>query len=160
MSCADAVGDEMVGDAGAGGFSGAPDLETLRQQLAGFALEREWDQFHTPRNLALALVGEVGELCEIFQWKHDSEVQPGLPGWSDAKREHLGEELSDCLMYLVRLADKCGIDLPAAAQQKLSKNAAKYPADLVRGSSKKYTEYQQQGDASAAKESDSNAAAE
>ena len=80
MSCADAVGDEMVGDAGAGGFSGAPDLETLRQQLAGFALEREWDQFHTPRNLALAMVGEVGELCEIFQWK--GEVAAGLPGWA------------------------------------------------------------------------------
>ena len=130
-------------------FSASPDLESLRSQQATFALARDWDQFHQPRNLALALVGEVGEVCEIFQWKHDSEVQPGLPGWSDAKREHLGEELSDCLMYLVRLADKCGIDLPAAAQRKLSKNAAKYPADLVRGSAKKYTEYKQ-NDAAAA----------
>ena len=139
MSCADAVGDEMVGDAGAGGFSGAPDLETLRQQLAGFALEREWDQFHTPRNLALAMVGEVGELCEIFQWK--GEVAAGLPGWAEADRTHLGEELADVLLYLVRLADKCDIDLPAVAQRKIGRNATKYPAALARGSAKKYTEY-------------------
>jgi NTP pyrophosphatase (non-canonical NTP hydrolase) len=74
-------------------------------------------------------VGEVGELCECFQWK--GEVEPGLPGWSEAKRQHLGEEMADVLMYLIRLADKCGIDLPAAAERKIQKNAAKYPADLV-----------------------------
>ena len=122
-------------------FSASPDLEVLRSQQAAFAEARDWDQFHTPRNLALALVGEVGELCEIFQWKGDHEVQPGLPGWTDAKRQHLGEEMADVLMYLVRLADKCGIDLPAVADSKIQKNAAKYPASLVRGSAKKYNEY-------------------
>ena len=120
-------------------FSASPDLESLRNQQAAFAKARDWDQFHTPRNLALALVGEVGELCEIFQWK--GEVEPGLPGWTEAKRQHLGEEMADVLMYLVRLADKCGIDLPAVADAKIQKNAAKYPATLVRGSAKKYNEY-------------------
>ena len=122
-------------------FSASPDLEALRSQQAAFAEARDWDQFHTPRNLALALVGEVGELCEIFQWKGDHEVQPGLPGWTDAKRQHLGDEMADVLMYLVRLADKCGIDLPAVADSKIRKNQAKYPASLVRGSAKKYNEY-------------------
>ena len=122
-------------------FSASPDLEALRSQQAAFAEARDWDQFHTPRNLALALVGEVGELCEIFQWKADHEVQPGLPGWTDAKRQHLGEEMADVLNYLVRLADKCGIDLPAVTNSKIQKNAAKYPASLVRGSAKKYNEY-------------------
>ena len=122
-------------------FSASPDLEAIRSQQAAFAEARDWDQFHTPRNLALALVGEVGELCEIFQWKGDHEVQPGLPGWTDAKRQHLGEEMADVLNYLVRLADKCGIDLPAVADAKIQKNAAKYPASLVRGSAKKYNEY-------------------
>ena len=87
-------------------------------------------------------VGEVGELCEIFQWKGDHEVQPGLPGWTDAKRQHLGDEMADVLMYLVRLADKCGIDLPAAALRKQEKNALKYPSDRAYGSSAKYTAYQ------------------
>ena len=82
---------------------------------------------------------QVGELCEIFQWK--GEVAPGLPGWTEAKRQHLGEEMADVLMYLVRLADKCDIDLPAAAAAKIQRNAAKYPADLVRGSAKKYNGY-------------------
>ena len=122
-------------------FSASPDLEAIRSQQAAFAEARDWDQFHTPRNLALALVGEVGELCEIFQWKGDHEVQPGLPGWTDAKRQHLGEEMADVLNYLVRLADKCGIDLPAVADAKIQKNAAKYPASLVKGSAKKYNEY-------------------
>ena len=82
---------------------------------------------------------EVGELSELFQWK--GEVQPGLPGWSDKDRTHLGEEMSDVLLYLIRLADRCEIDLALAAREKLKKNAAKYPASRVYGSSKKYNEY-------------------
>ena len=113
----------------------------LRERLRDFAKERDWDQFHTPRNICLALVGEVGELAECFQWKGDAGAAAGLPGWEDAKREHLGEELADVLLYLVRLADKCDIDLAAAADRKLAKNAAKYPAAKVRGSSLKYNEY-------------------
>jgi dCTP diphosphatase len=122
-----------------GAFSPAPTLESLRGQLASFAADRDWDQYHTPRNLALALVGEVGELCEIFQWQ--GEVARGCSNFSEEKRTHLGEELADVLLYLVRLADTCAIDLPAAAQRKLQKNGEKYPASLVRGSSKKYNEY-------------------
>lgn len=84
-------------------------------------------------------VGEVGELSEIFQWC--GEVRPGLPDFSPEKVQHVGEELSDCLLYLVRLADRCGIDLAAAALAKIRKNEAKYPADACKGSSAKYTAY-------------------
>ena len=114
-------------------------LESLRKELAIFAKRRDWDQFHTPRNLLCAMVGEVGELSEIFQWK--GPVEPGCPKFTPREREHLGEELSDVLLYLVRLADRCHIDLSAAVLDKLSKNAEKYPAEKVKGSSKKYDEY-------------------
>eukprot|EP00933_Yihiella_yeosuensis_P022295 TRINITY_DN17542_c0_g1_i1.p1 TRINITY_DN17542_c0_g1~~TRINITY_DN17542_c0_g1_i1.p1 ORF type:complete len:228 (-),score=31.56 TRINITY_DN17542_c0_g1_i1:59-742(-) len=120
-------------------FTASVTMEQLRYELADFALERDWDQFHSPRNLALALVGEVGELCEIFQWK--GEVPEGLPGWSEKDRKHLGQEMSDVLLYLLRMAHKCHVDLPCAAMDKLAVNRAKYPAKLVRGSSRKYSEY-------------------
>ena len=94
-------------------------------------------------------MGEVGEVCEILQWKE--KVSPGAPELSEEERVHLGEELSDVLIYLIRLsgknaspalwADRCGIDLPTAAIRKMGLNAKKYPADVVRGSSKKYNEY-------------------
>ncbi|EGZ07669.1 hypothetical protein PHYSODRAFT_550450 [Phytophthora sojae] len=113
-------------------------LESLRKRIADFADERDWNQFHTPRNLLLALNGEMGELCEIFQWK--GEVKD-TADWSAREKEHLGEEISDVLIYLVRLADKCDVNLPAALNDKIAKNARKYPAELVRGSSKKYNEY-------------------
>ncbi|CAL1156201.1 unnamed protein product [Cladocopium goreaui] len=120
-------------------FSEGISLEQLRIELAEFAKERDWDQFHAPRNLALALVGEVGELCECFQWK--GEVEEGLPGWSEKHRTALKQEVADVFLYLIRLSHKCHIDLPKAALEKLAVNAAKYPAGLVRGSSRKYTEY-------------------
>ncbi|XVF21294.1 hypothetical protein REPUB_Repub12eG0078100 [Reevesia pubescens] len=106
-------------------------LDLLKQKMANFAKERDWDQFHSPRNLLLALVGEVGELSEIFQWKE--EVPKGLPNWKEEDKVHLGEELSDVLLYLVRLSDICGIDLGKAVLRKVELNAIKYPA------SKKYT---------------------
>ncbi|XP_059294611.1 uncharacterized protein LOC132047582 [Lycium ferocissimum] len=112
-------------------------LEELKNKMADFAKERDWDQFHTPRNLLLALVGEVGELSEIFQWK--GEVPRGLPDWQEKEKQHLGEELSDVLLYLVRLSDVCGIDLGNAALRKLELNAIKYPVSLSKGSSKKHT---------------------
>jgi dCTP diphosphatase len=115
-------------------------LDELRAAMATFADERDWGQFHQPRNLVLALVGEVGEVSECFQWR--GECQVGLPGWSERDREHLGEELSDVLLYLVRLADRCGIDLAAAAERKMGLNRQKYPAALSRGSSAKYTAYE------------------
>ena len=117
-------------------------LLAVRNRLRAFAQAREWDQFHTPRNICLALVGEVGELCECFQWKGDAGAALGLPNWEAKKRDALGEELADVLLYLVRLADKCDVDLAAVTAAKLAKNAQKYPADRVRGSSKKYNEYE------------------
>ncbi|KAG6582038.1 dCTP pyrophosphatase 1, partial [Cucurbita argyrosperma subsp. argyrosperma] len=113
-------------------------LKELKTMMAEFARERDWDQFHSPRNLLLAMVGEVGELSEIFQWK--GEVPRGLPGWKDEEKQHLGEELSDVLLYLVRLADICGIDLGKAALRKLELNAKKYPVKLCKGSSRKHTQ--------------------
>ncbi|KAJ6338835.1 hypothetical protein OIU76_008321 [Salix suchowensis] len=113
-------------------------LEDLKKKMADFAKERDWDQFHSPRNLLLALVGEVGELSEIFQWR--GEVARGLPDWKDEEKEHLGEELSDVLLYLVRLSDVCGVDLGKAAMRKLEVNAIKYPVKLCKGSSKKHTQ--------------------
>ncbi|KAL1544563.1 dCTP diphosphatase [Salvia divinorum] len=103
-------------------------LDLLKKKMDDFAKERDWEQYHSPRNLLLALVGEVGELSEIFQWK--GEVPKGLPGWKEEERTHLGEELSDVLLYLVRLSDMCGIDLGKAALRKMELNALKYPAPL------------------------------
>ncbi len=109
--------------------------------MAAFVEEREWQQFHTPRNVMLALAGEVGELAAEFQWKPDAACGVGLPGWTPSEREHLGEELADVLLYLVRLAHLTHMDLPAAAARKMRLNAAKYPAHLARGSAAKYTAY-------------------
>eukprot|EP00249_Psilotum_nudum_P007245 c20424_g1_i2 orf=259-696(+) len=114
-------------------------LKDLTTMMADFASERDWEKFHSPRNLLLALVGEVGELSEIFQWK--GEVPRGLPDWSTAEREHLGEELSDVLLYLLRLADICEVDLGQAALGKLRKNALKYPVEECKGSSRQYNLY-------------------
>ncbi|OAY32890.1 dCTP pyrophosphatase 1 [Manihot esculenta] len=111
-------------------------LDLLKKKMAEFAQERDWDRFHSPRNLLLALVGEVGELSEIFQWK--GEVPKGLPDWKEEEKIHLGEELSDVLLYLVRLSDICGIDLGKAALRKVELNAIKYPVGMCKGSSKKY----------------------
>ncbi|KAJ7565901.1 hypothetical protein O6H91_02G079900 [Diphasiastrum complanatum] len=100
-------------------------LGELQNRLDEFAKARNWEQFHSPRNLLLALVGEVGEVSEIFQWR--GEVARGLPDWNATEKEHLGEELSDVLLYLVRLADICDINLGQAALRKLIKNGLKYP---------------------------------
>ncbi|XP_042903409.1 dCTP pyrophosphatase 1 isoform X2 [Parasteatoda tepidariorum] len=114
----------------------------VRILQAQFAEDRNWNQYHTPRNLLLALVGEVGELSELFQWK--GEVKDGLPDWTESEKEHLGQELSDVLLYLIRLSDKCRIDLPSAALKKISMNAIKYPASKVYGCNKKYNEYEKE----------------
>ncbi|GLC39099.1 hypothetical protein PLESTB_000007500 [Pleodorina starrii] len=116
-------------------------LDELRSRLAEFSRERNWDQYHTPRNLLLALVGETGELSELFQWRPEAEAGPGLPGFSAGERLAVEEELADVLLYLVRLADRCDVDLGAAALAKIRKNAAKYPAERCHGSSAKYTAY-------------------
>ena len=95
---------------------------------------------HTPRNLILALVGEVGELAECFQWK--GEVTNGLPEMTEAEKVHVGEEMSDVLLYLIRLSDVCGINLSKAVVSKLAKNSLKYQVSACKGSSAKYTEYE------------------
>lgn len=116
-------------------------LREIANLQRAFAEARDWQQFHSPRNLVLALVGEVGELAECFQWLGDGGAQRGLPDLAEDKVTHIGEELSDVLLYLVRLADVCHIDLSAAVRAKIEKNARKYPVDQARGSSAKYTAY-------------------
>src|ERR1700722_1926058 len=111
-------------------------IEVLRGKLRQFAAERDWDKFHSPKNLAMALSVEAAELLEHFQWLSDAESAALAP----AKRVKIREELADVLLYLIRLADKLDIDLATAATYKLSVNAQKYPVRKARGSSKKYTE--------------------
>jgi NTP pyrophosphatase (non-canonical NTP hydrolase) len=109
-------------------------LTDLRDRLAAFAAEREWDQFHNPKNLAMALSAEAGELIEHFQWLNADQAQNLTPH----AREEVALEAADVLLYLVRLCDKLGIDLAAAADRKLAINARKYPADKARGQMTKY----------------------
>ncbi len=114
----------------------ANELEQLRDQLRIFAAERDWDQFHSPKNLACALSVEAAELLENFQWLTD-DASVNLP---PAEKEDVRMEIADVLLYLIRLSDKLGIDAVAAAQAKLAINAQKYPVTKARGTSKKYTE--------------------
>jgi NTP pyrophosphatase (non-canonical NTP hydrolase) len=109
----------------------------LRDRLRTFVAERDWDQFHSPKNLASALSVEAAELLEHFQWITEAQSK-NLP---PEKLAAVRDEMADVLVYLVRLADKLEVDLLDAAAQKMAKNAKKYPADRVRGSMKKYTEY-------------------
>lgn len=114
------------------------DLEQLAQRVRDFADRRDWEKFHTPRNLVLALVGEVGELAAEVQWLTDDEVSAAL---SDAKsRARVADELADILIYLTRLADRCDVDLLQAAHEKVSRNEARYPEDRARGVATKYTD--------------------
>ncbi len=112
-------------------------LLALARRLRKFAEERDWEQFHSPKNLAMALVGEAGELAAEFQWMTEDESRRP----DDAELARIRAEAADVLIYLVRLSDKLGSDLIAAAHEKMEVNASRYPADRVRGSSKKYNEY-------------------
>ena len=109
-------------------------LETLRARLAEFAAERDWDQFHNPKNLAMAMAGEAGELIEHFQWL-TPEQAANLPR---AARDEVALECADVLLFLVRLCDKLEIDLAAAAEKKLKLNARKYPVEKSKGRATKY----------------------
>lgn len=126
-------------DSTAGGSQPPITLEKLRLDQRRFVEERDWQQFHTPRNLLLAMTGEVGELAELFQWR--GEASPGLPEFTESEKDAVAEEMSDVLLYLIRMADVCGIDLGSAVVGKMIQNAGKYPADKCRGSSAKYTAY-------------------
>ncbi len=112
-------------------------FQDLTERLAQFAKERDWEQFHSPKNLAMALIVEAGELVEPLQWLSEEESL----ALSEAQQQAVGEEAADVLLYLLRFCDRLGIDLEQAAWAKIEKNAAKYPADKVRGSSRKYTDY-------------------
>ena len=117
--------------------TGPSSLVDLTRRLREFAAERDWDQFHSPKNLSMALVAEAGELAAEFQWL--TEEQSRAPDAAQLAR--MRAECADVLNYLLRLSDKLGIDLIAAAHAKIDDNERRYPADRVRGSSKKYSEY-------------------
>jgi dCTP diphosphatase len=113
------------------------ELLDLRDDLRTFAAERDWDQFHSPKNLAAALSVEAAELLEHFQWLSEADSRRLAP----EQIEPVQQELADVLLYLVRLADKLDVDLVAAAKAKLALNALKYPVEKARGSSRKYTDF-------------------
>ena len=113
------------------------EIDQLKLRLREFAAARDWDQFHSPKNLSMALIAEAAELVEHFQWLTEEQSLNLKPD----KRAEVETELADILLYLIRAADKLDIDLIKAAYDKIEHNAQKYPAEQVRGSSKKYTEY-------------------
>lgn len=112
-------------------------IESLTDQLREFAQQREWEQFHTPKNLTMALSGEAGELLSLFQWLQDDEI----PDWlrDPANRTAVEHEMADVFGYLLRLADILGTDLEAALRAKIQVNGQKYPVELARGNATKYT---------------------
>lgn len=109
-------------------------LRDLAQQLDRFANARDWQQFHSPKNLASALIVEAGELLEHFQWLTEEQSRSLAPDTLEA----VGAEIADVLLYLVQLANALGIDPVKAAEAKLAVNEARYPVELARGSSKKH----------------------
>jgi dCTP diphosphatase len=112
-------------------------LEDLRSAISAFIQERDWEQFHSPKNLAMALSVEVAEIVEHFQWLSEEDSK-NLP---PEKLAEVREEIGDVMIYLTELADKLGIDPVKAAKAKMTINGQKYPAELVKGKASKYTEY-------------------
>lgn len=113
-------------------------LESVRKRLREFAAVRDWDQFHSPKNLAMALSVEASELVECFQWLTEEQSR----SLNVEQLAAVTDEIADVQLYLIRLADKVGVDIATAIEQKIKKNEAKYPAEKVKGSSKKYSEYE------------------
>lgn len=112
-------------------------VEDLRQRLAEFAQVRDWDQFHSPKNLSMALIAETAELVEHFQWlsEHDSH------NLSKEKQQEVAMELADIFIFLIRIADKLDVDLIDAAWEKITLNESRYPVDKVKGSARRANEY-------------------
>jgi len=113
------------------------DVARLQQRLAKFARERNWEQFHSPKNLSMALAAEAGELMEVFQWLTEAEssaLAPGDKGWELAR-----DELADMQIFLLRLADRLGVDIEAAVETKIERNAERYPVEQVRGDATKFS---------------------
>ena len=113
-------------------------VEELSQRLAEFARARDWEQFHSPKNLSMALIAEAAELVEHFQWLTEEQSA----NLSPEKLAEVELELADIQIYLIELADLLRLDLMKAVDKKIAINAQKYPADKVRGSAKKYNEYE------------------
>lgn len=114
-----------------------PQLKQMTDKLVDFRDRRDWSQFHTPKNLALSLCIEAAELMECFQWKTDEEVNEYI---NSEERIKLQEEIADVASYLLLLCNETGIDLYDALKDKIEKNGRKYPVELSKGNSKKYTE--------------------
>jgi NTP pyrophosphatase (non-canonical NTP hydrolase) len=112
------------------------DLSQLRDTVRRFVTERDWDQFHSPKNLAMALSVEASELMEHFQWLTEEQSKQ----LGDTKKTDVSHEMADVLIYLIRLADKLDVDLVAAATENIALNAKKYPVEKAKGIMKKYTE--------------------
>ncbi|WP_111636963.1 nucleotide pyrophosphohydrolase [Marinomonas shanghaiensis] len=112
-------------------------LESLKLSMRQFAQDREWEQFHSPKNLSMALAGETAELLDCFRWL----TEEGSYQLDPEQLSAVHDELADVLLFTVRLADKLNVDLFAAAQQKIAKNAERYPIEKVKGSAKKYNQY-------------------
>jgi len=112
-------------------------IDDLSQRLSEFAAARDWDQFHSPKNLAMALSVETGELMEHFQWLTEEQSRD----LSDEQRTKAESELADVFIYLVRLADQLGVDLHELADRKLGVNETKYPVDKAKGNATKYTDF-------------------
>jgi dCTP diphosphatase len=111
-------------------------LPDLQQKLRAFAKARDWEQFHSPKNLVMALSVEASELLEHFQWLSELEAKNLSP---EVKAE-VAEEMADVLLYLLRLADGLNVDLLDAAEKKMAKNETRFPVDKVKGSAKKFRE--------------------
>lgn len=119
--------------------STSPDsLKQLRQRINQFVAERDWGQFHSPKNLAMAMIVEAAEVVEHFQWMNAEDSLQ----LSEAQQREVGHELADTFVYLLRIAEVCGIDLLAATHAKIDLNALKYPVEQCKGSNAKYTAYQ------------------
>ena len=117
-------------------------LEKIKMRLRQFADERDWDQFHSPKNLAMALIVEAAELVEHFQWLSEKQSRK-LPADKLAEVE---QEIADIQIYLIRLADKLGVDMEKAVNAKIKLNVNKYPAKKVCGKTAKYDEYDEGDD--------------
>jgi len=112
-------------------------LETLRARLARFARDRDWDQFHSPKNLSMALIAETAELIEHFQWLSQDDSR----NLDTDKKQEVAMELADILIFLIRVADKVDVDLIKSAWEKIEINEARYPVEAVKGSAKRASEY-------------------
>ena len=116
-------------------------VEEIKTYLREFSKDRDWDQYHTPKNLACALSVEASELLEIFQWMNQEEENNLVLDNSNENRKKIEDEMSDILTYLIRLSDILKIDLSSSMKRKFQENEEKYPADQVRGSARKYNDY-------------------